>query len=248
MVLHDVLFWRSRGTMRVFVPSTLRSQLIHEFHDIPIAGHLGWRKTHQALAQHYFWPGMAESVHKYVTRCATCQRIKPTKQPKQPLTPLRAPWKPFQEMTMDWISGFRTDKHQHTPLLHIVDRFSKWVICIPTTKSMTTNDLFDTLYKEVFSWVGLPEAIITDRDPRMTASVMRSLAKYLQVKLKLSTSYHPQTGGQTERFHSTMLQMMRAFVNHHHSNCSEHIPPLLYAYHNTIHKATGSTPHMLLFG
>ena len=76
---------------------------------------------------------------------------------------------------------------------------------------------------------------------------MRKLTKQLQVKLQLSTAYHPQTDGQSERFHSTMLTTLRAFVNHHHSDWSEHIPAMLYAYHNTIHTATGYTPHMLLF-
>ena len=77
---------------------------------------------------------------------------------------------------------------------------------------------------------------------------MRKLTKHLQVKLQLSTAYHPHTDGQSERFHSTMLTMLRAFVNHHHSDWSEHIPAMLHAYHNTIHTATGYTPHMLLFG
>jgi hypothetical protein len=111
---------------------------------------------------------------------------------------------------------------------------------------MTNSKLL--MYKQVFSWVGLPESIVGDRDSRLTASAMRALCKHVQVKLKLSTAYHPQTDGESERFHSTMLQMLRAFVNHHHSDWSEHIPALLYAYHNTIHTATGFTPRMLLFG
>ena len=113
---------------------------------------------------------------------------------------------------------------------------------------MSVAGLIDTLYKEVFSWVGLPASIVSDRDSKITASAMRKLTKHLQVKLQLSTAYHPQTDGQSERFHSTMLTTLRAFVNHHHSDWSEHIPAMLYAYHNTMHTATGYTPHMLLFG
>jgi hypothetical protein len=78
-------------------------------------------------------------------------------------------------------------------------------------------------------------------------AVVRAVTKHVQIKLKLSTAYNPQTDGESERFHGTMLHMLRAFVNNHHSDWSEHTPALLYAYHNTIHTATGYTPHMLLF-
>ena len=81
---------------------------------------------------------------------------------------------------------------------------------------MNTVQLCDLLYKEVFSWVGLPASINGDLDSRLTASQMRALCKYLQVKLKLSVAYHPQTDGTSERFHSTMMQMIRAFVSDNH--------------------------------
>ena len=97
-------------------------------------------------------------------------------------------------------------------------------------------------------WVGLPASITGDRDSRLTASQMRALCTYLQAKLKLSVAYHPQTDGTSERFHSTMLQMIRAHVSDNHKDWSEHIPALLYAYHNTVHTATSYTPHMVLFG
>jgi RNase H-like domain found in reverse transcriptase/Integrase zinc binding domain/Reverse transcriptase (RNA-dependent DNA polymerase)/Integrase core domain len=248
VIHHGVLYWRANGVLRVYVPSSLRIDLIREFHDIPIAGHLGWRKCYQAMAQHYYWPGMPDGVREYVTHCPVCQRTKQTNQPKPPLRPLPAPARPFQHITLDWISGFPTDRRRKNSLLHIVDRFSKWVISIPCTKTMNTAQLCDVLYKEVFSWVGLPESITGDRDSRLTASQMRALLKFLNIKLKLSVAYHPQTDGTTERFHSTMLQMLRAFVNSTQRDWSEHVPALLYAYHNTVHTATGFTPHMLLFG
>ena len=96
-------------------------------------------------------------------------------------------------------------------------------------------------------WVGLPASITGDRDSRLTASQMRALCTYLQAKLKLSVAYHPQTDGTSERFHSTMLQMIRAHVSDNHKDWSEHIPALLYAYHNTVHTATSHTPHMVPF-
>ena len=110
------------------------------------------------------------------------------------------------------------------------------------------TDLCDVLYKHVFSWVELPESILRDRDTCLTASCMRSLRQVLGLRVVNSTAYHPQTDGQTEKFHRILLSMMRAFVNKYHSNWEDILSSLLYAYHNTIHSATGYTPHRLLFG
>jgi hypothetical protein len=82
--LHQgVLFFRAKGLLRVFVPNAagLRKHLVSEFHDLPIAGHFGWKKTYDAIAQHYYWPNMTADIHQYVTHCPVCQRVKPTKQP-----------------------------------------------------------------------------------------------------------------------------------------------------------------------
>jgi transposase InsO family protein len=181
-------------------------------------------------------PGYVMRLHALRTK-QTNQRTEQTSQPKPPIRPLPVPARPFEAITLHWISGFPKDKHNNDSILHIVDWFSKWAIAIPTNKGMTCLQLCDTLYKEVFSWVGLPESIVGDRVSRLTASAMRALAKHLQVKLKLSTAYHPQTDGESERFHKTMLQMLRAFVNHHHSDVVR-IPQYdTYSYriHTTLH-------------
>jgi hypothetical protein len=182
-------------------------------------------------------------------RCAVCQRVKPTRQPRPPIQPLQVPAKPFSQITLDWIGGFPHNIEGNDAVLIIVDKFTKWAIVIPCNKEMNALKLAELLYQSLFSWVRLPLSIVGDRDSRLTSSYMRTLCKHLRVKLKLSTSYHPQTDGQTENFNSTLLQMLRCFVNQFHTDWCEHIPALLYAYQkNTVHSATGYPPHRLLFG
>jgi hypothetical protein len=77
-----------------------------EYHDIPIAGHFGWRKCYDVLAQHYYWPNMVTDVRNYVTTCPTCQRNKPTPQPAVKLHPLPVPSRPYQHNTLDWLRGY----------------------------------------------------------------------------------------------------------------------------------------------
>ena len=83
---------------------------------------------------------------------------------------------------------------------------------------MSVKDLIEVLWIKVFSWIGLHESIIGDRDSSLTASSMRQLCKALGSCAVTSVAYHPQTNGQTENFHRTLLCMLRVLVNQFHSN------------------------------
>jgi hypothetical protein len=219
-----------------------------EHHDIPIADPFGLRKSYDALAQHYFWPNMVSEVSDYVVACPTCQRNNPTPQPALKVHPLSVPSKPYQHTSLDWLSGFIADRDGNDSVLNIVDRFSKWAVVIPYSKQMSTPDLIKVLYNRVFSWIGLPECIIGDRDSRLRASQMRALRKALAIRSNLSVAYHPQTYGSTGVFNKTFLTALRGFSNAYETNWSKVSPELLYACQNTIHTSTGFTPHRLLFG
>jgi transposase InsO family protein len=78
---------------------------------------------------------------------------------------------------------------------------------------MNTDDLCQVLWAGVFCWIGLPSSIVGDRDARLTASQTRALCKSLEIQMKLSVAYHPQTDGQTEMFNRTLLALLRSAVN-----------------------------------
>jgi hypothetical protein len=113
---------------------------------------------------------------------------------------------------------------------------------------MTTNKLIDVLWERAFSWIGLPVKIVGDRDTWLTASATRALAKGLSVRLALSASYRPQTDESTERFNRTFLTMLLTCCHKSPKSWDKDLAALLYAYNNTVHSATGFTPHFLLFG
>ena len=113
---------------------------------------------------------------------------------------------------------------------------------------MNTKQLCAVLWERVFSWCGLPESIVGDRDTRLRAREFRALCSSLQVRMKLSVAYHPQTDGATEIFNKTFIRLLRSWVTAYGAAWTEGIPALRYAYHNTVHTATGYTPHFLLHG
>jgi transposase InsO family protein len=226
----------------------LRNRIIREHHDVMIAGHFGWRKVLHSISQWYYWDTLQADVKAFVQACPHCQLYKPTKQPVPVILPTPVISRPFAEISMDWVSALHTTVRKNNSALNIIDRFSKWAISIPCDKHMTTNKLIDVLWDRVLSWIGLPVKIVGDRDSRLTASAMRALATGLTTRLALSASYRPQTDGFTERFNRTFLSMIRTCCHKTPESWDKDLPALLYAYNNTVHSATGYTPHFLLFG
>ncbi len=98
-------------------------------------------------------------------------------------------------MALDFITFLPTTARGHDCILTVVDRFSKHVTCIPTTVEVSAADTARLLFDHIVCKYGLPEKIICDRDPRFTSLFWQALFRLLQVKLNLSSAYHPQTDG-----------------------------------------------------
>ena len=186
-----LLLFTGADQLRIYVPTAMRNELIKEHHDNSISGHFGWRKVYAALQRWYYWDTMIGDIKAYVRACPACQLYKPTAQPTTAIVPSVPLSRPFVEISLDWVSGLPTTSNGSNCVLNIIDRFSKWAIVIPCTKTMTCAQLITLLWDKVFSWAGLPARIIGDRDTRLTAKQMRALAKGLNVRLALSASYRP---------------------------------------------------------
>jgi hypothetical protein len=112
---------------------------------------------------------MEMDVKAFVQACPHCQWYKPTIQPVPSIIPKLVPQRPFFEISLDWVGPLPVSTQQNDSLLNRIDSFTKYAICIPVTRSMTTKQLIDTLWARLFTNVGLPMKIIGDRDTRLTA-------------------------------------------------------------------------------
>ncbi|KAJ9521268.1 hypothetical protein QJQ45_023012 [Haematococcus lacustris] len=205
---------------RLYIPSSpLRAQLLHEAHDAHTAAHLGRAKTLERLQRHFYWPQMHKTVQEYVRTCDKCQRNKATNQlPPGLLQPLPIPSRNWQQVSMDFIGPLPATPRGHTMIFTIVDKLSKMIHLIPTTTTATAHDTARLFFDHIFKHHGLPEAIISDRDPKFTSDFWTSLFHLTGTRLLLSSAYHPQTDGQTERANRTVEDMLRPYVNDHKSD------------------------------
>ena len=129
-----------------------------------------------------------------------------------------------------------------------VDRLSKRAHFIPSTTEATAPDIARIFFDNIFKYHGLPKALISDRDPKFTSQFWQALFKLLGTKLSMSTAYHPQTDGQTERMNRTLEEMLRAYTTYHQNKWDEHLSAAEFAYNNSKQASTEMTPFELDIG
>jgi transposase InsO family protein len=121
------------------------------------------------------------------------------------LHPLSIPNRPWKSISLDFISDLPVFNGFDTILI-VVDRFTKITHFLPCTKGINSEGTTDLLMREVFQHHGLPNNIKSDRGPQFVSKFWRHLLSLLKVSCNLSSSYHPQTNGQTERINQTLEQ------------------------------------------
>jgi transposase InsO family protein len=239
---------------RVYVPPepALRAELLKTYHDDPLAGHFGRAKTVELLTRSYHWLHMERDVKEYIDSCIVCQVAKSLKQrPAGELQSLPQPQRPWQELSMDFITGLPISQRNgvaYDAILVIVDRYTKMARYIPTQKSATASDLADMFIHEVVRFFGLPDGIVSDRGSLFTSQFWSDICFIAKMKRRLSTAFHPQTDGQTERQNQTLEQYLRAYVNTRQDDWVSLLPLAEFAYNNSCHPSLKVSPFFACYG
>lgn len=240
-----MLYYVKSGQPRLYVPEIpeLRTKLLGEAHNTPTAGHLGPTKTLEVLSRSFWWHEMSKTVHTYIRTCDACQRNKAVNQrPLGLLMPLAIPEERWGVVTMDFITGLPKTKRGSDSVVVYVDKSSKMLHFDATTTNVSAPGVARLFFDTIFRLHGIPRVIISDRDSKFTGKFWQELFRLCGTRLAMSTSFHPQTDGQTERANRTLVEMLRSFVNTSHDDWDVHLPALEFAYNNSINPSTASHP------
>ncbi|MBW0580917.1 hypothetical protein O181_120632, partial [Austropuccinia psidii MF-1] len=165
-------------------------------------------KTLKLIKRASYWDGMNQFIKDYVSSCQQCSRNKNIHHKKFGLLkPLQIPSGPWNSLSMDFITQFPLSNNFDS-ILVVVDRFSKMAIFIPTYGTITALDLAQIFISHVFSKHGLPVSIVSDRGSLFVSSFWTQLCQQLKISRDLSTSFHPETDGQTERVNQILEQYL----------------------------------------
>ncbi|KAJ0908417.1 putative nucleotidyltransferase, Ribonuclease H [Helianthus annuus] len=236
---------------RIWIPNRddLRNFLMKEAHNTKYSIHPGADKMYHDMRTSYWWPGMKKDIATFVSKCLTCSKVKaehqrPSGLLEQPIIPV---WK-WESIAMDFITKLPRTTAGHDSIWVVVDRLTKSAHFLPIREDFKVEKLAKVYMKEIICRHGTPIDIISDRDARFTSRLWETFQSAMGTKLNLSTAFHPQTDGQTERTIQTLEDMLRSCVIDFGGNWDSYLPLAEFSYNNSYHTSIQMAPFEALYG
>lgn len=241
-----VLYFKNR--MWIGNNTAVQQKILANLHNAPVGGHSGINVTYQRIKQLFAWPHLRTTVVQFVAACSICQQAK-SEHVKYPglLQSLPVPDHAWQIVSLDFIEGLPKSA-TFTCILVAVDKFSKYSHFVPLAHPFTAMDVAEAYMQFIHKLHGLPQSLISDRDRIFTSTLWTTLFRLAGTQLRMSSSYHPQTDGQTERVNQCLETFLQCFVHTCPSQWSKWLALAEYWYNTSFHSALGTTPFEVLYG
>lgn len=225
-----------------------RDQILQSLHSSPSGGHSGIHATYERAKKLFAWPGMKSDISKFVSACAVCKQAKP-EHIKTPglLEPLAVPPHPWHTVTLDFIDGLPASKG-YTCIMVVVDKLTRYAHFVPLTHPFTALQVASAYMTNVYKYHGLPYALVSDRDKIFTSTLWRELFRLAGTELRMSSAYHPQTDGTTERVNQCLESYLRCFVHACPHRWFQWLHLAEFWYNTAYHSALGASPFETLYG
>nr|GFA02597.1 putative reverse transcriptase domain-containing protein [Tanacetum cinerariifolium] len=205
----------------------LRTLIMHESHKSKYLIYPGSDKMYQDMKRLYWWPNMKADIATYVAKCLTYAK---------------------DNITMDFVTKLPKSSQGYDTIWVIVERLTKSAIFVPMRETDPMEKLARMYLKEVVARHGIHVSIICDRDPRFASNFWRSLHKALGTSLDMSTAYHPETDGQSERTIQTLEDMLRACAIDFEKGWVNHLSLVEFSYNNSYHASIKAAPFEAFYG
>ena len=245
LVRRDELVYSRSGAVYVPNDRRLKTRLLELAHDA--VGHFGRARTVERLSRHCVWTGMTSEVEDYCRGCAVCAVSKGSNaMPAGKLVPMPIPERVWDSVGVDFTGPLPVTARGNDSIMAIIDRFSKMLALKACKTTITGIESGRVLLDEMLGMGRIPTSIVSDRDVRFTGAAWGQLWRGLKTEQKMSTAYHPQTDGQTERANRTLQAVLRSYAESR-TDWDEWLPFVAAAYNSTVQESTGRTPFELNF-
>jgi transposase InsO family protein len=217
-------------------------------HAHSILGHFGPFRTSSYIRRYYWWPTLTKDVLEFCQTCGRCQMNKPSNQrPQGLLKSLPIPSRPWESVGIDFLGPLPTSE-SHNYLMVVICRLTSMVRLVPTRTDVKASGVADLYYRHIWKFHGLPASIVSDRDSKFTSAFWRELNAAIGTKLLMSTAYHPQTDGATERANRTVSQILRSIIKPNQLDWVSKLPTVEFAINSSVNASTGYAPFELNYG
>ena len=235
-------------TQQVVLPKKLRTQVMKIAHESLLGGHQGSKKTSDRVLMNFYWPGILGDITRYVQSCDICQRTFPKgRVQKIPLGEMPIIDTPFKRVAVDIVGPIEPRTSQGNKyILTMVDFATRYPEAVPL-KNIEAITIADALV-EIFSRIGVPQEILSDRGSQFTSGLFREVTKLLSMRQLFTTPYHPAANGLVERFNGTLKMMLRRMCAEKPKDWDRYVGALLFAYREAPQASLGFSPFELIYG
>jgi len=256
VVSNGLIHVRSDGKTLLCIPKVMikghsaREIVISEAHSL--LAHLGARKTLAYLRDNVWWKTMVSDIQSYCDTCTTCKRSKPSNQkPYGLLNPLPVPGTPWEAIGIDFVGPLPKSKNRDgifDSITVVICLLTAMVHLVPSRINYNARQIAELVFEHIYKLHGLPKKIISDQDVLFTSAFWTRLNQLVGTKLRMSSVYHPETDGSTERANRTITQMLRQCVNSKQTDWVSKLPSIEFALNSARAESTGFSPFFLNTG
>jgi len=246
---HDGLLRRrvpnEGDAVQIVAPQTLRPRILHMLHNNVLSGHPGQTRMYYAVRRTYYWPQMAADIYATVRNCTTCARNRVKLRKRTNPLKLFPASEPLKDLCIDILGPLTKTKSGNRFLVVTTDRFTK----LTQVAALKRIDAYHVARAFTESWVfkyGPPKTLISDNGKQFASKFFQNVCSLLGVTNIFTSTYHPQTNGQVERYNRTILAMLRNYVGEQQDDWDQYVSALTYAYNCHVHTSTGTTPFDLV--
>ena len=193
---------------------------------------------------------MTQLVKKWIEGCATCQQMKVNTHPTKPgLQPIKSSaTRPFEQVTCDFITDLPPSNGYDSIMIMVDHGLTKGVVYTPCTKKIDALGTAQLFIDHIWKRFGLPDTIISDRGLQFASKVFQETCKLLKIDHRMSTTYHPQTDGETERVNQELETYLRIFCANEPRKWSTYLPMAEFTHNNRAHETSKMSPFQIIYG
>ena len=246
---------------QVALPQNILPKLMHEFHDSPLAGHIGITKTYNKIRERYWWPHMIRDITNYIKTCDLCQRRKSPRKLRWPIRSiLPTPDKqqsndkdesivylPFSEVVVDVLGPLPQTARRKKFIVIFIDRLTRWPEAYATT-NLRGKTIALLIMNEIIPRYGVPRTLLSDQGSNFLGKICTKLYDLMRIHKLQTSAYFPSCNGLVERFNRTIVNMLAMFVQEQQNDWDLYIPWVLFAYRTAVNVSTHYSPFYLLHG
>ena len=232
----------------LFVPESMKSDILAEAHGGQFTGHDGIFKTKERVLQCYYWPGMDKDINDFIKMCVTCQkRAKSGQNSNTFLQPLPQCSAPNQRVHADLFGPLKTSGSGKKYILCLTDAMTKYVelVALPDKEAQTVAE---ATFNRWICRYGSPLQLTTDGGKEFCSKLSDQLYKLMKIDHLTTSPYHPQCNSQAEIVNKTIAKYLSSFVDESTLDWEIYLPPLMFAYNTSMHSTTKFSPFFLTFG